>query len=68
MDRMQMSGFDFPNDRIVHGGIVADEKNGTMTVFFAQQVVEKLFSFKVEMGVRLIEEQKIRLGDDSSSQ
>ena len=45
--------------------------NGTeLTVFdfFAQEIVEKILPFEVEMGVGLVEEKEIGLGNDGAPQ
>ena len=60
--------FDFPHSGVADGGIMANEEHSTVVVFFAQEIVEKILPFEVEMGVGLVEEKEIGLRNDGAPQ
>ena len=60
--------FDFPHSGVADGGIMANEEHSTVVVFFAQEIVEKILPFEVEMGIGLVEEKEIGLRNDGAPQ
>ena len=60
--------FNFPHSGVADCGIMANEEYSTTTIFFAQEIVEKILSFEVEMGVGLIEEKEIGLRNNGTPQ
>ena len=60
--------FNFPYSGVADCGIMANEEHSTVVVFFAQEIVEKILPFEVEMGVGLVEEKEIGLGNDGAPQ
>ena len=60
--------FDFPYSGVADCGIMANEEHSTATVFFAQEIVEKILPFEVEMGVGLVEEKEIGLRNNGAPQ
>lgn len=60
--------FDFPYSGVADGGIMANEEHSTATVFFAQEIVEKILPFEVKMGIGLVEEKEIGLRNDGAPQ
>ena len=60
--------FNFPYSGVADCGIMANEEHSTATVFFAQEIVEKILPFEVEMGVGLVEEKEIGLRNNGAPQ
>lgn len=60
--------FDFPYSGVADCGIMANKEHSTATVFFAQEIVEEVLPFEVEMGVGFVEEKEIGLRNDGAPQ
>ena len=45
----ELTVFDFPHSGVADCGIMANEEHSTVIVFFAQEIVEKILPFEVEI-------------------
>ena len=60
--------FNFPYSGVADCGIMANEEHSTVVVFFAQEIVEEVLPFEVEMRVGLVEEKEIGLRNNGTPQ
>ena len=64
----ELTVFDFPHSGVADCGIMANEEHSTVVVFFAQEIVEEILPFEIEMRVGLVEEKEIGLGNNGAPQ